>query len=63
MNCSIKELQSWTDVASSVIIFRWLATFVETESCKYRIENRLSASLGDINIGYRKWQKPISVQL
>ena len=57
MNCSIKELQSWTDVALSVIIFRWLATFVETESCKYQIEYWLSASLGEINIRYRKMAK------
>ena len=58
MNCSINVLQSWTDVALSVIIFRWLATF---ESCKYRveyqIEYRLSASLDDINIEYRKMAK------
>jgi len=30
---------------------------LKTESCKYRIEYRLSASLGDINIGYRKMAK------
>ena len=30
---------------------------LKTESCKYRIEYRLLASLSDINIGYQKMAK------